>query len=73
LIVDDEPYNIEGVRMMLQLLTQQYLAKIDTAGNGLKAVNRVKSVYAQGQSYKLILMGCNMPKMDGYKATQQIH
>ena len=77
MIVDDEPYNIEGVRMMLQLLTQQYLpafdlANIDTAGNGLKAVDRVKSVYAQGQCYKLILMDCNMPKMDGYEATQQI-
>ena len=65
MIVDDEPYNIEGVRMMLQLLTQQYLpafdlANIDTAGNGLKAVDRVKSVYAQGQCFKLILMGCNM-------------
>ena len=40
LIVDDEPYNIDGVRMLLQVLTQQYHPnfnfdhKVDTAGNG---------------------------------------
>ena len=46
--------------------------KVDLASNGMEAIQNVKEAYERGESYKLILMDCNMPKIDGYEATQQI-
>ena len=40
--------------------------RVDTASNGIKCVEMFKKAYKDGHSYKLILMDCNMPKMDGY-------
>jgi len=64
LIVDDDPFN-------LQLLTH-YLKKeqvdVDSACNGLEALQRVKS----GKRYGAILMDCEMPVLDGINATEQI-
>ena len=48
---------------------------IDTANDGLEAVQAVKDNVSENQtwcSYGLILMDCNMPRMDGYQATTEI-
>ena len=77
MIVDDEPYNIDAIKIVLQCATADipsfnFKNRVDTATNGLKAVELLKKNYQEGYSYKLILMDCNMPKMDGYTATDLI-
>jgi len=63
LLVEDEPIN--------QIVAQELLSKtgliIDTADNGLQAVEKAKA-----KPYDLILMDMQMPKMDGVTATRQI-
>ena len=55
-----------------QLLAKKLLEKmgvksVDLANNGVEALKM-----AQEKKYDLILMDCQMPKMDGYQATKEI-
>lgn len=77
LIVDDEPFNIDSLKICLQCATVDvpnfnFKERIDTAYNGLNALEVVKKRYQEGYNFKFIMMDCNMPKMDGYEATKQI-
>ncbi len=63
LIVDDNHVNREIVAILLK----KYQLKYDMAKNGLEAIE-----YAKQHNYDLIFMDLQMPKMDGYEATQQI-
>lgn len=77
MIVDDEPFNIDALKIVLQCATADipnfnFRNRVDTASNGQKAVDLLKKNYQEGFQYKLILMDCNMPKMDGYVATDLI-
>lgn len=77
LIVDDEPFNIDALRITLQCATAEianfnFKNRVDTAANGLKAVEIVKQRYSEGMCFKFIMMDCNMPKMDGYEAARKI-
>ena len=58
----------------MQRLQRQYLSvpalKTERVEDGIQCVNRIMEMPAG--TYDMILMDIQMPKMDGYKATQAI-
>ncbi len=64
LVTEDNPVN--------QTVAKRILIKngieVDVAGNGEVALQKI----TEGNAYDLILMDCQMPRMDGYEATRQI-
>jgi CheY-like chemotaxis protein len=69
LIVDDEPYNLIALKIMLSKcgIPEEL---IDRAYNGQEAYEMVQKAFKLKQfSYGLIIMDCSMPIMDGYEAT----
>ena len=67
LLVEDNKINqvvAEGLLESMGLL-------VDIAENGVEALNRLASDDT-GELYRLILMDCQMPEMDGYEATRNI-
>lgn len=65
LIAEDNPVNVTVVTSFLDQLNVSY----SLASNGKAAVDAFK---AEHNSIDLILMDCEMPILDGYKATEQI-
>jgi signal transduction histidine kinase/CheY-like chemotaxis protein len=63
LLVDDNAMNI----LFTKKLIHQWNTAVDTAVNGVEAIERAKS-----KKYDLILMDLHMPIMDGYTASQEI-
>ena len=63
LLVEDHPVNQEYAIQALSGLG----VDVDLAGNGVEALRRL-----QEQHYDLVLMDCQMPEMDGYRATELI-
>jgi len=63
LVVDDNAIN----QSLMKHLLLQWNIDFDIVSNGLEAVDQLGS-----QTYDLVLMDIQMPKMDGYAATQQI-
>ena len=74
MIVDDEPYNILGLKIVLKQSGYPHIHTIiDSAHNGQDALDLVISTYKEGkQSYGLIFMDFSMPIMDGYTASEKI-
>ena len=67
LLVDDNPVNQEVAKMILDDLD----LTVDVAGNGLEAIEAL-SLTGDNDRYSLVLMDCQMPKLDGYEATRKI-
>ena len=63
LVVEDNPIN----QRVTQRMVERMGCRVDTAGNGLDALDAVGRV-----PYDLVLMDCRMPYMDGYEATREI-
>ena len=76
--MDDEIFNIEAIKLILEHRFD--ITDIDRicvySMNGQEAVDQViKNVNSNNGTlcnYELILMDCNMPKMDGYESTEKI-
>ncbi|MEL7085309.1 MAG: response regulator [Cyanobacteria bacterium J06597_1] len=63
LVVDDSRSN----RIILQRQLQSIGCQVQQAENGREALSQMGE-----QCFDLVLMDCQMPKMDGYEATRQL-
>lgn len=75
LVVDDEKANCDLiVGLLLVLGVANRKAITDFAYNGNQAVKMVQQAFEQTDPlrYKLILMDCYMPSLDGFEATKKI-
>jgi Signal transduction histidine kinase len=65
LVVDDNLFNLIVAREILS----GYHFSSYFAQNGLEAIEKVKSLQKEKIKFSIILMDCEMPIMDGFKAT----
>jgi CheY-like chemotaxis protein len=79
LIVDDEPFNIMAMEILIKMALQSLGMPVDImetiiekAYNGKQALEKVKQLHEQFITFGLILMDCSMPEMDGYTASLKI-
>lgn len=74
MIVDDEPYNVLGMQLILSKMKIKGLSNvIDRAYNGLEALTKVKDGIEKGtHTYGLIFTDISMPVMDGFEFTEEV-
>ncbi|MGL5194444.1 MAG: ATP-binding protein [Chroococcales cyanobacterium] len=63
LVAEDHPINQQVILQQLEALGYQG----ECVGNGVEAIARLGQ-----QRYDIVLMDCQMPKLDGYQTTQEI-
>ncbi len=63
LIAEDNPVN----QMVAQRTLEKLGCRVSVAGDGQEAVDMV-----EGETFDLVLMDCQMPRLDGYDATRAI-
>ncbi len=63
LLVEDNDVNLKVAQKLIQYIGYTF----DVAKNGLEALEKVKKT-----RYRMVLMDCQMPVMDGYLCTQRI-
>ena len=65
LVVDDEPANLQLIRLLVEEL--ELPVRVATAGNGLDAL-----ALARALGPSLVLMDLKMPGIDGWEATRRL-
>jgi len=69
LVVDDNDFNRE---ILIAIIKREGITWMQ-ASNGKEAIELVQRMDAQGLGFKVIVMDCNMPVMDGWDATKELH
>jgi len=67
LIVDDSVFNIITLRA---LISKSLNLKVDEASNGQEAIEMICNKERGNRPYKIVLMDCSMPIIDGFEATR---
>lgn len=67
LLVEDNAVNQEVVKCLLE----EHNIKVEAVGDGLEALHALNTSPAPN-GFDLVLMDCQMPRMDGYETTRQI-
>lgn len=72
--MDDEPFNILGMQIILSQLEIKGLSNIiDRAYNGEQALEKVQEAFTKElHTYALILTDISMPVMDGFDSSEHI-
>jgi PAS domain S-box-containing protein len=68
LVVDDNFSN----RLILREMLSSRGADVDEAGDGPTALQQVERARASGIPYKLMLLDCRMPGMDGFQVAERL-
>ena len=68
LVVEDNEFNMEVVRCMLE--NEGNLVSLAT--NGQEACEAYQAAVERSEPFEVIFMDCNMPVLDGYEATKKI-
>ena len=68
LLVDDNAV----VRHFLKLYLENWGCRVDDAGSGRQAIEKMKEKAASGAAYQLCLIDQMMPEMDGWQAASEI-
>ncbi len=68
LVVDDNPVN----RLILREMLSSRGAEVDEAEDGLTALERIERARTNGMPYKLMLLDCRMPGMDGFEVAERV-
>jgi len=68
LVVDDR----RDMRFIAQQLIEEAGGTVESAENGLQAIQRVKEANESGAPFDLITMDMQMPVLDGYQATRKL-
>jgi CheY-like chemotaxis protein len=68
LVVDDNYTN----RLILREMLSNRGAEVDEADNGPNALEQIESARASGAPYKLMLLDCRMPGMDGFEVAGRV-
>jgi CheY-like chemotaxis protein len=80
LLVDDEPFNLLSVKVLLKTITRQLgidpniiEENLDSVTDGIEAIEaviRLDEVF--NMHYSLIITDLQMPRLDGYQTSRQI-
>ncbi|WP_372720722.1 PAS domain S-box protein, partial [Novipirellula sp.] len=68
LVVDDR----RDIRFLTKSLLTKAGATVDEAEDGEVAIKKVQALIGKDQSYDLILLDMQMPKLDGYQTAEQL-
>ena len=65
-VVDDNAFNL----LVAEKLMKDFNYSTRTVLGGHEAIDMIKSLCAEGETIKAVLMDCQMPVMDGYETTK---
>jgi two-component system sensor histidine kinase/response regulator len=69
LVVDDNATN----RLILRQTLASWGASVQEANNGRDAIDEIARAYEAGAPYRLVLLDCRMPVLDGFSVAEYVH